>query len=78
MTPKRLWYLDMIAAVALFAVGIIGAKALRGAVGVIPALFFFILLGGLGYYYFRVAWSVLRQGREQSSGRHTSSRKDIL
>jgi|GEM_PF-6059039 len=56
----------MLAALALFGVAIGGAKMLRNAVGVIPALFFFAVAAGLGYYYFRTGWVALRRGRENA------------
>lgn len=61
---SRPFFLDFIAAVALLVVGFLGARGLARTLGVIPALFFFVVVAGLGWYYFRTAWRALRRGRE--------------
>ena len=64
---NRPFILDFIAAIALVVVGFLGAKGLARTLGAIPALFFFVLVAGLGWYYFRAAWQALRRGREGKS-----------
>jgi hypothetical protein len=60
---KRLFFLDFIASVALLVGAFVGAKGLA-RLHPILGLFFFIVVAGLGWYYFRVAWRELRRGRE--------------
>jgi hypothetical protein len=65
-TPNthRPFFLDFIAAVALLVVAFVGAKGLARLHPVL-GLFFFIVVAGLGWYYFRVAWRDLRRKREK-------------
>lgn len=64
VTPThRPFFLDFIAAMALVVVAFIGAKGLSRIMGAIPAVFFFVSVAGLGWYYFRVAWRELLRGR---------------
>lgn len=63
-TNHRPFFMDFIAAVALVLVAFIGGRGLARTLGAVPAIFFFVVVAGLGWYYFRVGWRELRRGRE--------------
>lgn len=64
--PARYSPLDFIAAIALGVGAFIGAKVISRVLGPVPGIFFFLIGGGLAYYYFRGAWNSVHQGRSQA------------
>lgn len=62
----RAWYLDALSSLAYFALALVVAKAARGF-GPLPALFAFVILAGLGWYFGKSAWRGLLADRQPPS-----------
>jgi|GEM_PF-5536770 hypothetical protein len=61
--PPRSWFLDALSALAFGLLSLLLAAATKRALGPIPALLVFAVLGGTGYFFGKSAWRGLLAAR---------------